>query len=128
MAAAPDVEWHSDRPAAEAAVQLGSGPPPTWDPPTDEELAALDALGKAGTWALQGRELKLTNLDKVLFPGREGEAPVTKRELIRYHARVAPVHAPLPVRPAHQPQPVPRRGRQARVLAQGGARATPPSG
>ncbi len=97
--AAPDVEWHSDRPAAEAAVQLGSGPPPTWDPPTDDELAALDALGKAGTWTLQGRELKLTNLDKVLFPGRarEGEdadTPVTKRELIRYHARVAPFMLP----------------------------------
>ncbi|MEA2901670.1 MAG: bifunctional non-ous end joining protein LigD [Actinomycetota bacterium] len=92
--AAPDVEWHSDRPAAEAAVQLGSGPPPTWDPPTAEELAALDALGKAGTWALQGQELKLTNLDKVLFPGREGEAPVTKRELIRYHAQVAPFMLP----------------------------------
>ncbi len=92
--AAPDVEWHSDRPAAEAAVLLGSGPPPTWDPPTDDELAALDDLGKAGTWALQGRELKVTNLDKVLFPGREGETPVTKRDLIRYHARVAPFMLP----------------------------------
>jgi bifunctional non-homologous end joining protein LigD len=92
--AAPDVEWHSDRPASEAAVQLGSGPPPSWDPPSDDELTALDALGKAGTWTLQGRELKVTNLDKVLFPGRDGEAPVTKRELIRYHARVAPFMLP----------------------------------
>jgi bifunctional non-homologous end joining protein LigD len=92
--AAPDVEWHSDRPAAEAAIRLGAGPPPTWDPPTDDELAALDALGKAGTWTLQGRELKLTNLDKVLFPGRDGGAPVTKRELIRYHAQVAPFMLP----------------------------------
>ncbi len=92
--AAPEVEWHSDRPAAEAAVQLGSGPAPSWDPPTDDELAALDAMGKAGTWALQGQELKLTNLDKVLFPGRDGEAAVTKRELIRYHAQVAPFMLP----------------------------------
>ncbi len=94
VAVAPDVEWHSDRPPAEAAVRLGSGPPPTWDPPTADELAALDGLGGAGRWTLQGRHLKLTNLNKVLFPGREGEAPITKRELIRYHARVAPFMLP----------------------------------
>jgi bifunctional non-homologous end joining protein LigD len=38
--------------------------------------------------------LRLTNLDKVLFPGRDGEAPLTKRELIRYSACVAPVLVP----------------------------------
>lgn len=65
-----------------------------WDPPTDDELAALDALGAKGTWELQGRELKLTNLDKVLFGGREGEEPITKRDLIRYHACVAPFLLP----------------------------------
>lgn len=65
-----------------------------WDPPTDDELAALDALGAKGTWELQGRELKLTNLDKVLFGGREGEEPITKRDLIRYHASVAPWMVP----------------------------------
>ena len=106
VAAAPDVLWRSDLPAAEAAIRLDGGPRPrpTWDPPTADELAALDSLGKAGTWELQGRELKLTNLDKVLFPAREGEgegdgpgeagAPVTKRDLIRYHAQVAPFMLP----------------------------------
>jgi len=52
--------------------------------------AALDALGAEGTWELGGRALKVTNLDKVLFPGRDGEPPVTKRELLRYHALIAP--------------------------------------
>jgi bifunctional non-homologous end joining protein LigD len=94
VAAVPDALWRSDLPAAEASIPVEGRPPPAWDPPTDDELAALDGLGKAGTWALQGRELKLTNLDKVLFPGREGEAPVTKRELIRYHAQVAPFMVP----------------------------------
>jgi bifunctional non-homologous end joining protein LigD len=94
VAAAPDVEWHSDRPAAEAAIRLGAGPPPSWDPPTAEELAALDALGKAGTWSLQGRELKLTNLDKVLFPAGEDGRPVVKRDLVRYHAEIAPFMLP----------------------------------
>jgi bifunctional non-homologous end joining protein LigD len=41
-----------------------------------------------------GRQLRLTNLDKILFPGRDGEPPVTKRELISYTARIAPVVLP----------------------------------
>ena len=59
---------------------------------TDDELAALDALGKEGVWQVGGDELKLTNLDKPLFEPREpdGGGPITKRELIRYFARIAP--------------------------------------
>ena len=67
---------------------------PAFDPPTDDELAALDALGAKGTWELQGRELALTNLDKVLFPGRGEEPPITKRDLIRYFASIGPVLLP----------------------------------
>jgi bifunctional non-homologous end joining protein LigD len=58
--------------------------------PTADELAALDELGRAGRWELAGRELALTNLDKVLFPPRPGGAAVTKRDLIRYVAEVGP--------------------------------------
>lgn len=62
---------------------------------TDDELAALDGLGKEGVWRVGGDELKLTNLDKALFdpkPGAKGADanPITKRELIRYFARIAP--------------------------------------
>ena len=39
---------------------------------------------------MQGRTVSLTNLDKVLFPARDHEEPVTKRELIAYHAVIAP--------------------------------------
>ncbi|MCW2631885.1 MAG: dependent ligase, partial [Pseudonocardia sp.] len=63
---------------------------PRWVPPSEEELAALDALGSAGGWTLQGRELRLTNLDKVLFPASATAPEVTKRDLIRYHAVIAP--------------------------------------
>jgi len=88
----PDRLWLSDRPAAEASVDLRA---PEAEPPTDDELAALDDLGpNGGTWDVHGRRLKVTNLDKVLFPAREGEEPVTKRELLRYAARVAPVVLP----------------------------------
>jgi bifunctional non-homologous end joining protein LigD len=118
VAADPEAMWHSDRPADEAEVPVDrtsgkkggktrgttSGKAggmakkpkkarrerPSWDPPTEDELAELDALGKKGTWHLQGRELALTNLDKVLFPGTDGEDELTKRDLIRYHAVVAP--------------------------------------
>ena len=38
--------------------------------------------------------LKLTNLDKVLFPAATATEPVTKRDLIRYHAAIAPVMLP----------------------------------
>ncbi len=59
--------------------------------PTRAELDALDHLGKEGVWQLGGRELKLTNLDKVIF---EGDPTITKRELIAYFARIAPTMLP----------------------------------
>lgn len=86
----PDRLWRSDLPAAQASVALH----PDAAAPTDDELAALDDLGAGGTWEVHGRRLKVTNLDKVLFPARPGEEPVTKRELVRYAARIAPVVLP----------------------------------
>jgi bifunctional non-homologous end joining protein LigD len=81
----PDRVWRSDAPAAEAAVSLLPEPLP------DDALDELGALGKAGVWEVFGRRLKVTNLDKVLFPG---DPPVTKRELLAYTARIAPVVLP----------------------------------
>jgi len=89
VAAAPESRWHSDRPVDQAEERL-QGEIPTWKPPTDDELAALDSLKKAGDWELQGQVLRLTNLDKVLFPEQGGGSPVTKRDLIRYCARIGP--------------------------------------
>lgn len=57
----------------------------------EEEWCQLDELGREGTWHLFGRDLRVTNLDKVLFPARGGGAPVTKRDLLRYTVQVAPV-------------------------------------
>ena len=63
---------------------------------TAQELDELAALPGQGTWEVGGQSLKLTNLDKVLFPPRSGtdEAPITKRELIDYYARIAPAMLP----------------------------------
>jgi bifunctional non-homologous end joining protein LigD len=81
----PDRLWRSDVPAASAAVPLKH-------PPADEEeLRALDGLRTGGVWHVFGRDLKVTNLDKVLF---SGEQPVTKRELLRYAASIAPTALP----------------------------------
>ena len=87
----PDRVWRSDLPPSEASVTLR---PPRIAPLTSAELAALDGLGAGGRWEVFGRELRLTNLDKALFPGRDGEPPVTKRELISYTAQIAPVILP----------------------------------
>jgi len=110
VAADPDAMWRSDLPADRAEIALpkpGTTVPARSKPrrrrrrvpapvpaPTAGELKALDALGANGEWELHGRTLKLTNLDKVLFPGRDGDAAVTKRDLIRYHAMVAPTMVP----------------------------------
>jgi bifunctional non-homologous end joining protein LigD len=74
----------------------GSAPvDPSWLV-TAAELDALAAIKGEGTWTVAGQEVKLTNLDKVLFPARDGvdEGPVTKRELVAYFARIAPAMLP----------------------------------
>jgi bifunctional non-homologous end joining protein LigD len=81
----PDRMWRSDLPVERAAVTLKA------PPITDEELAELDQLKDNGTWEVFGRKLKVTNLDKVLFPGK---TPVTKREFLRYSAQIAPTVVP----------------------------------
>jgi bifunctional non-homologous end joining protein LigD len=61
---------------------------------TEDEVAELDALPAKGTWTIQGHELSLTNLDKQLFPAGDDGEPVTKRDLVRYYACVAPTLLP----------------------------------
>ena len=87
----PDRLWRSDLPAAQASIALK---PTGWDPPADDEIAALDALDRSGAWHVFGRDLRVTNLDKVLFPPRPDEDPVTKRDLLRYTAQIAPTLVP----------------------------------
>jgi bifunctional non-homologous end joining protein LigD len=102
--AAADTAAAADRAAAAgtgvaadraAAAEPGAAADVLAGGPSQAELAALDAMpGSGGTWDVFGRRLKVTNLDKVLFPGRDDEPPVTKREFIRYAARIAPVVLP----------------------------------
>jgi bifunctional non-homologous end joining protein LigD len=87
----PDRMWRSDLPAARASILLK---PESVPPPSEESLAELDVFKDAGTWSIFGRELRVTNLDKVLFPARQREKPVTKREFLRYSAQIAPTLLP----------------------------------
>jgi bifunctional non-homologous end joining protein LigD len=93
----PDRMWRSDLPPAQASIDLRPGAAArdaAIEGPDDDELAALAAVRGSGSWQVFGRQLRLTNLDKELFPGRDGEPPVTKRELVRYSAVIAPVILP----------------------------------
>jgi bifunctional non-homologous end joining protein LigD len=103
----PERVWRSDLPAAQASVPVASadrkasrtGTAPADPQLIDSErradaLSQLDTLGASGSLDAFGRRLRLTNLDKVLFPARPGEEPVTKRELIRYTIQIAPVVLP----------------------------------
>jgi bifunctional non-homologous end joining protein LigD len=70
---------------------------PEWAPATAAELEALERLGKGGSWTVGGTELKVTNLDKVLFPPAANppdDQPVVKRELIAYFGQIAPAMLP----------------------------------
>jgi bifunctional non-homologous end joining protein LigD len=98
----PERLWRSDLPPAVASVPAGdglagvgrAGAPPADDPAVTDALGRLAALPGHGALDVFGRRLRVTNLDKVLFPARPGEDPVTKRELLRYAIQVAPVALP----------------------------------
>jgi len=87
----PDRMWRSDLPAGEASIALKDA---TAGQPDPDDLAALAELPASGQWQVFGRELKVTNLDKVLFPGSAEHEPITKREFLRYAAQIAPVTLP----------------------------------
>jgi bifunctional non-homologous end joining protein LigD len=84
-------------------------PPPSppdphlrWHAPSAAQFEALDQLGNAGTWHVDGVDVSLSNLDKVLFPAHGEGAPITKRDLVRHYALVAPLILPyLAARPVN---------------------------
>ncbi|HEV3123744.1 MAG TPA: DNA ligase D [Candidatus Dormibacteraeota bacterium] len=58
-------------------------------PDTTEALEQLVGMQRDGPWDIAGRTLRLTNLDKLLWP--EG---ITKRDMIAYYVRMAPLLLP----------------------------------
>ncbi len=70
--------------------------------PSDEDLQAeiasvlhqLETSKQSTTLEVGGHEIKLTNLNKVLWPAYEDQRPLTKRDLLVYLATAAPVLLP----------------------------------
>ena len=63
------------------------------DAPRDELSTALEALETSADSVkitLDGHDLRLTSLNKPLWPAYEGREPLTKRDLFRYFLQVAP--------------------------------------
>jgi len=91
--AARDKSRRDGSSSSAAAVKSSSAKPLA---ATDAELAALAAMPKEGLWSVGGRQLKVTNLEKTLFPPLDGSGggPITKRELIAYFGRIGPVLLP----------------------------------
>jgi bifunctional non-homologous end joining protein LigD len=90
-----------DPPAAADSPADLPGDPPADGPgrsrvraATKKELAALESMEKEGHWQVAGHEVRLTNLDKVLFPAGDGHPALTKRDLIRYYVSVGPTLVP----------------------------------
>ena len=80
--------------AATAAAEREVQPEAMHTTDDADAAAGLDAIEREGIWAVAGREVRVTNLDKVLFPGRDGGDPVTKRDLLKYHLAIAPTLIP----------------------------------
>ncbi len=83
-----------DKPAEQVVredTKAGKRADPTGEPPSAEgTLTISESSAKSATANVAGRELKLSNLDKVLYPA----GGFTKRALIDYYAAVAPVLLP----------------------------------
>ena len=84
-----------EREVPAAAAAAGAEREPHDDPmQPGDAAAALEAIEQEGIWQVAGREVRVTNLDKVLFTAREGGEPVTKRDLLRYHLVIGPTMVP----------------------------------
>jgi bifunctional non-homologous end joining protein LigD len=91
------VRLRDDKPAEEVTPQLIVSPPERVSSERSERSAALDALETSADSTkvtLDGYELRLTSLNKPLWPTYEGRAALTKRDLLRYFLQVAPFVLP----------------------------------
>jgi bifunctional non-homologous end joining protein LigD len=80
---------------ASAERELPNEPMPATSGDATAWIDALNAIEREGVWSVAGREIRVTNLDKVLAPPRtDGAPPITKRDLLKYHLAVGPTLVP----------------------------------
>ena len=109
------------RPGNGPWLHPGRGGPRRHSPAASpEELAELEALpATSSLWTVAGRQLKLSNLDKPLWPA-DG---IVKRDLIRYYSSVARFALPYLRDRALTVLPSPKRHRSAGLLAEADPRS-----
>jgi bifunctional non-homologous end joining protein LigD len=91
MMRAPSFKGLRDDRSATTVVRAREPATPAGSPSTDDPLKILAELPEGGRVVeVDGRELTLSNWDKVLFP----DDGFTKGDLIEYYARVAPAVLP----------------------------------
>ncbi|MDQ3309758.1 MAG: non-homologous end-joining DNA ligase, partial [Gemmatimonadota bacterium] len=87
--------------ARESPPLESADPPPKGEPgkavpkPADDRTSLVQSLNTLcrageGTLELPKGRLSLTNLQKVYFPRRAGQPPITKGELLRYYLEMSP--------------------------------------
>lgn len=96
----PDLEAHHDPNAA--SPQTGELPPVWVAEPVDSApekahgsvFEQLESIKKDGKVVVDGHSIAVTNLNKVLWPAEGGFAEVTKKDLLSYYAKIAPLMLP----------------------------------
>ena len=94
-----DVDARKVRRESAAVVDTPRADPPssaTGDRAIDEVVAQLDAAKRDFQLAVGRHRIRITNLDRVYWPAHAalGAPAVTKRDLLRYFARVSPYMLP----------------------------------
>ena len=79
---------------ARPAVTVQEEAHPAATDPAAHVLEQLEAAGDRAVLEVEGHRVAVTNLDKVLWPETAGGRAVTKRDMIRYYARMGPVLVP----------------------------------
>ena len=105
-----------DKPASEVVARERRRAPAGAGGDPDSPEALFDEVERLPEGALsvstEGRQLRITNWDKVLYP----ETGFTKGDLIAYYARVGAIRAPAPARPPVDAQAVSERRRRGLLL------------
>lgn len=104
--------------------EIRAGAPPVWRAANADELDALARLpASGGTWSVDGRDVPVSNLDKVVLSARRGGPATTKRQLIAHYAAFAPILAPYlwarPVNLRRFPDGIERPGFWQRAVPRG---------
>lgn len=94
IALAPPATWNSDASSDAAERRLAGPARDEWQGADDKQLDTLAGMTGDGQWSIGGRRVRLSNLDKTLFPGARATDPLTKRDVIAYYATMAPYLLP----------------------------------